>query len=118
MKAPARTHRLWLAYVLHRLSGIGLVLFLPVHFWLLSLALSDRQAMVDALELTEHPLVKIAEYGLVFLLAAHLFGGVRLLVLEWVRPASDRWTDVHKTLAALAVALAFAVSTLFFLRAL
>lgn len=118
MKKPARTHRLWLAYMLHRLSGIGLVLFLPVHFWLLSLALTDRAAMADALQFTAHPLVKIAEYGLVFLLAVHLFGGVRLLVLEWARPVSNRWTDVHKTLAAFAVALAFAVSTLFFLRAL
>ena len=118
MIQPHRTHRLWLAFMLHRLSGLGLVLFLPIHFWLLSLAMTDQAAMTDALKFTEHPLVKIAEFGLVFLLAVHLFGGIRLLALEWIAPSSSRWMDVHKTLVAVAIALAFGVSGLFLLRAI
>ena len=112
-----RSHRLWFAFLLHRLSGLGLVFFLPLHFWLLAMAMTDREALASALAFTDHPLVKIAEFGLVFLLSVHLFGGIRLLVLEWVAPSSSRWTDVHKTLAASAVALAFGVAGLFLLRA-
>ena len=33
---------------------------------------------------SERPMVKLAELGLVFLLAAHLFGGLRLMALEGV----------------------------------
>ena len=36
MIRPHRTHALWLAFILHRLSGVGLALFLPVHFYMLS----------------------------------------------------------------------------------
>jgi len=57
-------------------------------------------------------IVKLAEYGLVFLLAAHFFGGLRLLALEFLP-----WSPRQKTLAAGAVALAFFVSTTFFLSA-
>ncbi len=113
-----RNHRLWLAHLVHRISGLALVLFLPLHFLMLSQALRGTAALDDALALADNWLFKIAESGLVFLLAVHLFGGIRLLVLEWVAPSSTRWTDVHKTLAAGAVALAFGVSMLFLLRAI
>lgn len=116
MISKRTTQRLWIAHLLHRLSGLGLAIFLPLHFLLLGLALNDRGAMDEALSLSAHPLFKIAEFGLVFLLAVHLFGGIRLLVLEWVKPVSERWNDAHKTLAAIAIALAFAVSMLFLMQ--
>ena len=79
--------------------------------------MTDHAQLNSALSFAENPLVKLAEFVLVFLLSVHLFGGVRLLVLEWVAPSTNRWTDVHKTLAAIAVAMAFAVALLFLLRA-
>ena len=61
---------------------------------------------------SEMPLVKLAETGLVFLLAIHLFGGLRLLALE-----NMPWRDAYKNIAALAVAGAFFVACGFLLRA-
>jgi fumarate reductase subunit D len=58
------------------------------------------------------PLVKIAEFGLVFLLAVHFFGGLRLLALE-----NMPWSNRQKNYAAIAVAAAFFVATGFLLRA-
>lgn len=113
MTAKARAHPLWLAYLLHRLSGLALVLFLPLHFWLLSLALTQADRMDRLLSLTELPLVKLAEGGLVFLLAVHAFGGLRLMAFERLR-----WSDRQKTLAAAAVGAAVLVSGTFLLRAL
>ena len=59
------------------------------------------------------PLVKIAEFGLVFLLAVHMFGGLRLMALEFLP-----WSDRQKTLAAGAVGVELFLSGTFFLRAI
>ena len=109
----ARAHPLLLAYILHRFSGIALALFLPLHFWVLSLALTNAARLDGFLTLTELPLVKLAEFGLVFLLAVHLFGGLRLLAMEWLP-----WTAPQKTWAAAAVAGSLFVSGTFFLQAI
>ncbi len=77
----------------HRLSGLALAFFLPLHFWVLARALE-----LDAfLAWTERPAVKLAEWGLVTLLALHLAGGLRVLALEFAP-----WRDRAKGLAALA----------------
>jgi fumarate reductase subunit D len=67
------------------------------------------------LKLTEHPLVQLADFGPVFLLAAHLFGGLRRFALQW-----PPWSDTRKTLAsgAGAVGVAVLVSGTFFLNAI
>ncbi|MGR3983928.1 MAG: succinate dehydrogenase, cytochrome b556 subunit [Gammaproteobacteria bacterium] len=109
---PHRTRALWLAFLLHRLSGIVLALFLPLHFYLLGLALRDAEALDGYLALGRHPLFKFAEFGLVFLLAAHLCGGLRILALEFLP-----WRDWQKNLAAAAAAIAFAFACAFLLRA-
>ena len=113
MKAPPRTHALWLAYMLHRLSGLALALFLPLHFWVLGMALNDADRLDSFLSITANPMVKLAEFGLVFLLAVHFFGGLRLLVLEFLP-----WPAPHKTLAAGAVAVSFLVGGTFLMQAL
>ena len=110
---PVRGHALWYAHIIHRISGIALALFLPLHFWVLSLALNDAARLDSFLAFTELPLVKAAEFGLVFLLAIHLFGGMRLMALEWLP-----WKPPHKTLAAGALALSAFVSGVFFLQAI
>ncbi len=93
----------WVAQV-HRVSGIALALFLPAHFWVLGQGLQ-----MDAfLKWTEQPLVKLAEWALVLLLALHLAGGLRVLALEFLP-----WRDWHKGLAAAAAGFAFAAGLAF-----
>ncbi len=107
-----RKQSLWIAFLLHRLSGLLLALFLPLHFYVLGLAVRDGAALYGYLVLTRNPAVKLAEFALVFLLAVHLFGGLRLLVLEFLP-----WRDRQKTLAAIAAAAAFLLACGFLLRA-
>lgn len=111
MKAHRR-QPLYLAFLLHRLSGLGLAVFLPFHFYVLGLALDGDAALDGFLHWSRHPLVKLAEFGLVFLLALHFFGGLRLLALEFLP-----WSDAQKNLAALACAAAFCVAGGFLLNA-
>jgi len=111
---PVKAYRrqpLYLAFLLHRLSGLGLALFLPFHFYVLGLALNETERLDGFLQWTENPLVKIAEFGLVFLLAVHFFGGLRLLALE-----NLPWSDRHKNYAAVATAGAFFVACGFLLQ--
>lgn len=110
---PHRAHPLWLAFFLHRTSGLALALFLPAHFYVLALALREPERLDGFLHWAEYPIVKFAEFGLVFLLAVHFFGGLRLLALEFLP-----WSGKQKTLAAAAVSGAFLISATFLLRAI
>ncbi|WP_308916690.1 succinate dehydrogenase [Jannaschia sp. LMIT008] len=107
-----RAHPLWIAYLVHRLSGLFLALFLPFHFWVLALAASDPGRLDGFLAFTEYGIVKVAEFGLVFGLAVHMFGGLRLLALEWLP-----WSAPQKTLAAGAAALSFGIAGTFLIQA-
>lgn len=109
----ARAHPLWLAHILHRVSGVALALFLPLHFWVLAMAMTNPARLDGFLHLTEAGAVKLVEFGLVFLLAVHMFGGLRLMALEFLP-----WRAPHKTLAAAAAALAFFIAVLFLMQAL
>ena len=79
----ARGHAGWWAFAVHRVSGFALALFLPLHFLVLGSALNGAAAFDATLAWTEGPWVKASEIALVFLLAAHLFGGLRLLLIEF-----------------------------------
>jgi fumarate reductase subunit D len=100
----ARNHPAWWAFLVHRLSGIALALFLPFHFWALGQALGGETALDSFLRWTDQPLVKLAEWGLVVLLAAHLAAGLRLLALEFLP-----WRDWQKSLLAVAGGVTVAV---------
>ncbi len=112
MPGGHRNHATYWAFALHRLSGLALALFLPVHFYVLALAIEGGAAMDEFLAWTEQPLVKLAVTGLIVLLAAHLTGGLRLLALEFLP-----WRDGQKTLVAISGGLGLAAGLLFLVKA-
>ena len=103
-----RNHPGFWAFAVHRVSGIALAAFLPVHFWALGSALEGAAQFDSFLAWTERPLVKFAEWGIVLLLAAHLGGGLRVLALEFLP-----WRDWQKALAAIAAAFSLAAGLAF-----
>ena len=109
--AAPRNHPAYWAFLVHRLSGIGLAVFLPLHLLVLGLAV-ERAALDGFLSWTANPAVKLAEALLVVLLAAHLTGGLRILALELLP-----WSDAQKTRIALAFGAALAAGLLFLLLA-
>jgi fumarate reductase subunit D len=111
--AGHRRDLFWVAAMVHRVSGILLACFLPIHFLVLGLAIERTAALDGFLKWTELPAVKIAEAGLVFLLAVHLLGGIRVLLIE-----NLTWRPSQKRLATAAIGTAGVVALLFFLRAL
>jgi fumarate reductase subunit D len=109
--ARARNHPAYWAFLVHRISGIALALFLPLHFWALAQALQGEARLDSFLRWTEQPLVKLGEVALVVLLAAHMAGGLRLLAIEFLA-----WRDWHKSLLAVASAVTLAVGLAFALN--
>ena len=109
----ARRHASYGAFLAHRLSGVALALFLPVHFWVLGVALGGEAGLQSLLELADHPLIVIGEWGLVVLLALHMALGIRILLLELLP-----WRGLRRSWILLAVgfstlfAIAFAAAKL------
>jgi fumarate reductase subunit D len=108
LSAGTNLHAGTFAALVHRVSGLALALFLPLHFWALGHALQGAASLDAFLAWTAHPLVKFSEWGLVLLLAAHLAGGLRVLALEFLP-----WRDWHKTLAAVAAGVSLAAGLAF-----
>lgn len=106
-----RRHPTYVAFLVHRLSGLALALFLPVHFWALSHAIAGEAALDGFLAWTANPVVKAAETVMVILLAAHLAGGLRVLALEFLG-----WRSSQKTMVAASAGVSLAVGLLFLLN--
>jgi len=100
------------AFIVHRVSGLLLALFLPVHFYVLGLGISQAATMDQFLHWAELPMVKLAEAGLVVLLAAHLTGGLRLLALEFIGTREST-----KVAVAVGAGIALAVGLMYLLNA-
>ncbi len=74
----------FLAALLHRLSGIALAIFLPMHFVALGTALGGADRLQSFLGATHNWYTRTAEWGLVTALAMHMALGLRVLVIEWL----------------------------------
>jgi fumarate reductase subunit D len=109
--ARPRSHPTYLAFLVHRVSGLALALFLPVHFWALSHAITGEAALEGFLRWTDNAFLKTSETLLVVLLAAHLAGGLRVLALEFLG-----WRAPQKTLVAASAGVSLATGLLFLLN--
>jgi fumarate reductase subunit D len=111
MRLGHRTGVLWIAAVVHRVSGLALAIFLPLHFLTLGLAIEGEGRLDNFLRWSNAPLVKLAESALVFLLLVHMLGGVRLLVIE-----NLGWSNGQKQAATLAAAVSAVIALIFLAR--
>ena len=104
----ARMHAGYGAFVVHRVSGLALAVFLPLHFLALGLAIRGEAALDGFLRVADDAAFKLAEWGLVMLLAVHMMGGVRLLLIEFAP-----WSGPRKNLIALALGCGVAAGLAF-----
>jgi fumarate reductase subunit D len=112
MMAQGHKRRGFVAALLHRLSGVALAIFLPMHFLALATSLQGADALDAFLALTRNPFVKAAEWGLVTALALHLALGLRLLAIELLA-----WRERSAAIIPAAFAAAVAIGLLFLLNA-
>jgi fumarate reductase subunit D len=111
MSGQHRNHANYWAFIVHRVSGIALALFLPVHFQVLLLAVRKPASFDGFTAWAEAPLVKLAETALIVLLAAHLTGGLRLLAIEFLP-----WRDWQKSVVAITAGISLAAGLIYLLN--
>lgn len=89
--------------ILHRISGVGIFLMLPVLLWLLQSSLTSADTFAMSRDFVAHPLVKLILFGLIWFYMHHFCAGIRYLLL-----------DLHKGIdlesARLSSKIVFAVS--------
>jgi fumarate reductase subunit D len=101
----------FVAAVVHRLSGVALAIFLPMHFIALGTALGGADSLQSFLVLTHSWFVRVAEWGLVSALAVHMALGLRILAIEWLAVRERSAVVVSSCVAAsAAIGLLFALN--------
>jgi succinate dehydrogenase / fumarate reductase, cytochrome b subunit len=68
--------------ILHRISGLGLFLFLPLLLWLFQSSLTSPDSYVRYRAAFANPLVKLILIGLLWAFLHHLLAGLRFLALD------------------------------------
>jgi fumarate reductase subunit D len=101
----------YLAALLHRLAGVALAVFLPIHFMALASVLNGADALDTFLNVTQAPVLKFAEGAIVVALALHMALGLRVLAIEFL-PLRER-TGIA---VSLCLATAFAIGLMFVLN--
>lgn len=70
------------ASILHRISGFGLFLMLPLLIWLLESSLGSPESFASLKSVAAHPLVKLLLIGLLWAFLHHFFMGIRILLID------------------------------------
>lgn len=71
------------SWVLHRLTGVGVALFLALHVIDTSWAVFYPGLYVKAIAAYQSPLFTIGEFGLVFAVVYHAFNGIRIVIFDY-----------------------------------
>lgn len=71
------------AWLLHRLTGVGILVFLLAHIVDTALIGLGPEAYEHALALYRHPLFKLGEIVLVFAVIYHAVNGVRVILVDF-----------------------------------
>ena len=70
------------SWVLHRLTGLGVVLFLALHVIDTSWAVFYPDLYVKAIAAYQSPIFTLGEFGLVFAVVYHAFNGIRIVIFD------------------------------------
>lgn len=70
------------ASILHRVSGFGLFLMLPLLIWLLELSLGSAESYATLQSIVAHPVAKLVLIGLLWAFLHHFCMGIRILLID------------------------------------
>jgi succinate dehydrogenase / fumarate reductase cytochrome b subunit len=68
--------------IIHRVTGVVMVLSIPLMIYLLDLSLTSPQGFADVTALFDNILVKLILFGFIWGLMHHLLAGIRYLLID------------------------------------
>ena len=96
--------------IIHRVSGAGIFLLLPVLLWLFENSLSSPETYAQAKSFAANPLVKIVLFGLIWLYLHHFCAGIRYLLLDL-----HRGIDLESARLSSKIVFAVSIALTFFI---
>jgi succinate dehydrogenase / fumarate reductase, cytochrome b subunit len=91
------------AWVLHRITGLLLLIYLFMHLWVLGSANAGPGAFDQRLRMVQSPIFHFLEIGLILTVFYHMINGLSITVMDFFNLSSK-----HKTLVTISVVI-FAV---------
>jgi len=80
----------FLSFVLRRVTGVALVLYLLLHIWVIGSALSGPETFDTRLNFVQTDFFKVLEIALLAAVIYHAFDGIRLLLMNWFKVTDKR----------------------------
>lgn len=71
-----------IASILHRISGVIMLVLVGLLVWLLACSLSSPEGFADAKAFIAHPLVRFVVWGFLTALGYHIIAGVRHMIMD------------------------------------
>ena len=71
------------AWLMHRLTGVGLVVYLILHIWGLK-SLTDAASFNALIAQYHAPIYKVGEFGLLVAVAYHAMNGLRIVLIDFL----------------------------------
>ena len=90
------------AWILHRLSGLGLIFYLTLHIWVINSLTLGEKKFNDVAAFLNSPLFKLLEVGLWGIILFHAFNGVRIVIVDFFKGSL-----FHKKLFFVMIVIAF-----------
>lgn len=92
------------ASILHRISGFGLFVMLPLLLWMLDMSLRSSESFQSMKAFVGHPLAKLLLIGLMWAFLHHFFMGIRILLID-IHVGVEKLQARNSAVAVLAVSL-------------
>ena len=89
----------FISFVLRRLTGVALVLYLFMHMWVIGSINQGPEVFNARLNLVQTPLFKLAEIALLAAVVYHGLDGIRLLMVNWFKVTEYRKSLFYAVLA-------------------
>jgi succinate dehydrogenase / fumarate reductase cytochrome b subunit len=107
----------FVSFLLRRVTGVALVLYLFTHIWVIGGAVSGESTFNERMVFLTSPIFKILEIGLLAAVFYHGFDGLRLLLINWFK-ITDKRKSMFATAFVLTVLMVAAGGTLILLELL
>lgn len=93
------------AWLLHRLTGVGVLLFLLIHILDTGLILFGAEVYNKVVRIYTHPLFRVGEVGLAAAVLYHALNGIRITILDFWPELSGKQRELFYGVVALFVLL-------------
>lgn len=89
-KMRYKLHPGYIAWILHRVTGLGLALYLLMHVWVIHHISRGRQQFDAVMAVVQSPLFHLLEVALLGAVVYHIVNGVRVILIDYGNAAEPK----------------------------